>query len=211
MAKYKLLNQDKWPEPYTKGEIYSTERDSYLLEFVANFPDDWELIEENESMEKQIKLSLDTAKKLYVEGGAGKAFALDNYSEEELTKKKLPKSWEELGKIDGYYIDNVSFIWRVYNKPSHASNKNFFATKKQAKSALAMAQLSQLMAVYNGDWVADYSNANEVKIQIICISNKLVTSWSCEQNEFLSFPTAELRDEFLANFKPLIKAYFMID
>ena len=28
---------------------------------------------------------------------------------------------------------------------------------------------------------------------------------------FLTFKTAELRDEFLKNFEPLIKEYFMID
>ena len=55
----------------------------------------------------------------------------------------LPKTWEELNKINGYYISGHS---RIENLDTSVGcidiNKNLFATEEQAKAAIALAQLS---------------------------------------------------------------------
>ena len=49
------------------------------------------------------------------------------------------------------------------------------------------------------------------KMVIINKGNKIIVDVRCDSVSFLTFKTAELRDEFLKNFEPLIKQYFMID
>jgi hypothetical protein len=175
-----------------------------------------EIVNKNSmSTEKTIKLSLEQARKMYGKSPEMDDLLLANFSKEELTKEKLPKQYNELKVTEGFKVIHEYGSTSVQSLPvlmnSRYENRSIFATEKQARSALAMAQLSQLMAIYNNGWIADYSDANQIKIQIICAGNKIVSNWGCTQNEFLSFKTAELRDEFLKNFKPLIKEYFMID
>ena len=70
-------------------------------------------------------------------------------------------------KIKGYFIDHdessIIFFDSEENQFTDdyeigSDFKNIFKTEKQAKSALAYAQLTQLMALpeYNGDWVPDW-------------------------------------------------------
>lgn len=158
-------------------------------------------------MKKTIEIDLTEARKIYGQNAAMDALLLQNFTEKELTKKELPKSWEELERVKGYFIGSSSGIgdWRgVAENP----NKNTFKTKKQAESALAMAQLSQLMAVYNDGWEPDWGNGN-LKYCIWASNNVVVTARSTA-NTFLSFKTLKLRDEFLKNFRPLIEQYFML-
>ena len=70
--------------------------------------------------------------------------------------------WERkfIGKeIDGVYIAYDSYVYKM-GCICNYSEKATFRTEKQAKSALAYAQLTQLMALpeYNGDWVPDWNN-----------------------------------------------------
>ena len=90
-------------------------------------------------------------------------------------------------------------------------HKNVFATKKQAKSAVVMAQLSQLMKVYNGGWEADWYNVNIIKYCIGRKYNNILRNNYTFTYQFLAFKTPEIRDEFLKNFEPLIRQYFMLD
>ena len=67
-----------------------------------------------------------------------------------------------------------------------------------------MAQLSQLLKVYNDGWVADYLN-DEEKFAIIFCSGELTVTLFSKTRNFLTFkdiPTAEL---FLKNFRELIE------
>jgi hypothetical protein len=134
---------------------------------------------------REIKISLETATRWH--NGTDKELkelAVQTYPE--LGKKQLPKSWEELEK-----------------------NRNIFATENQAKShAIAAAQLSQLMAVYNDGWVADWSDDNQKKSTIVYANTKLVVANSKIFKEFLAFKTPELAEEFLENFRNDIETYF---
>ena len=44
---------------------------------------------------RAIKLTLEKAKKFYQKGGEFRDLALSAYTEEELTKVELPKTWED--------------------------------------------------------------------------------------------------------------------
>jgi len=172
---------------------------------------------------KQVFLSLETARKMYnskcIDLGSDfkndclLAFLLDNFTKEELEAKELPKSWEELNVINGYYVqsfinhrnnqeDKISFI-NCYAKDGY---KNTFPTKELAEASLALAQLLQLRDVYNGNWKVDLNNRpNERKFIIRNRFNGVECNFSeIAYNYILSFEKESIRDKFLENFKDLI-------
>jgi hypothetical protein len=75
--------------------------------------------------------------------------ALKKYLEE---NPKLIANWMDLNEVNGYYIDSFSHIEVYENRPVTAENKNVFTTANQAKSALAKAQLTQLLKSYFSGW-----------------------------------------------------------
>lgn len=140
--------------------------------------------------------------KKYFNDEAIKQLLADGFIEV-IQEKQLPKSWEELDLINGYYVNIISKseCRILYNAKPH--NANIFATKEEAEAAIALAQLSQLKKAYNGDWIPDYTD-NEFKFSIFIDSERFQLGVSKSTRSFLSFKTAELRDEFARNFKELI-------
>jgi len=118
-------------------------------------------------------------------------------------KKRLPKNWEELDRVQGYYIQSNS---RVNQSSVSATdeNTNVFATKEQAEAAVAMAQLSQLMKVYNDGWKPDW-NDHEFKYCIYFIGNDIREESLQNSRTFLSFKDEEIRNLFFENFRELIE------
>ena len=109
---------------------------------------------------RNVKITLETAKRWYEQGGEFKEMALSAFTDAELNP--IRNEWESkiLGKdIDGFYISSLSYVIQFKNNCSKRDNATF-KTEKQAKSALAYAQLTQLMALpeYNGDWVPDWND-----------------------------------------------------
>jgi hypothetical protein len=130
------------------------------------------------------------------------AFAKELYPE--LGKKQLPKSWNELEYIQGYYSDRNSVI-NTADTDTEIIHKNVFATKEQAEAAIAMAQLSQLMKVYNDGWEADWSNYNQLKYCIgFTRENLEIDNW-IDYRQFLAFKDNQTAELFLQNFKELIE------
>jgi hypothetical protein len=116
----------------------------------------------------------------------------------------LPKTWKELDKIDGYFVHSGTADIVVTGKVDvTTSNRNIFATDEQAQASIALAQLSQLMQVYNDGWVPDWKNSTW-KYVIYLVNNDININYFAGNSQFLSFKTKELRDEFLENFKDLI-------
>ena len=155
---------------------------------------------------REIKISLETAQRWF--NGADnelKQLALQTYPE--LAKKELPKKWEVLDVIKGFYINNTSIICNSYTA-TIPNNRNVFATFKQAESIIAMAKLSQVMAVYNDGWVADWSNVMQDKWRIVFHLRKPMVEKNIRYKEFLTFKTEELAEEFLTNFREDIETYF---
>ena len=132
---------------------------------------------------------------------------LKEQAEAALPKSRVPDSWRELKEIKGYWLDGDSNIHSAdcINAPRH---RNIFATKSQAKSALAAAQLSQLMKATNGDWVLDWEDIRTAKYCIRRYANRIEgVDWKGTYS-LLAFPSAELRDEFMTKHEALIKQYF---
>ncbi len=118
--------------------------------------------------------------------------------------KKEVKSWKDLEKVEGYWVDDESDIQYHYDT-TDSCNRNFWATEEQAKASIAMAQLSQLMKYYNGDWVADWEDRNQIKYTLHLDKNKIGRHATRDINEFLTFKTSEIRDTFLENHRDLIE------
>jgi hypothetical protein len=129
----------------------------------------------------------------------------ENTTEKEILlkpiKKQLPKTWEELEEVGGYYTNTLSTVLYDSKEGCNMYNRNMFATEAQAKASIAMAQLSQLREVYRQGWKPKtwatvygigYSSAGlEVLVYEYC-------------RVFLSFQSKEISEEFLTNFKDLI-------
>lgn len=117
----------------------------------------------------------------------------------------LPKSWEELEFIDGFFVSSLSDIAKIGNNTTNdENNKNVFPTKEEAEACLALAQLCQLRDRYNSGWKPDWKNEKELKYVIeIFWGNIVKREYDCRY-KVLAFKTEELRDEFLKNFRELI-------
>ena len=118
-------------------------------------------------------------------------------------EKQLPKTWEELKDIKGYYIDAYSIVKPVDGYVNDIS-KNVFPTKELAEAALALAQLLQLRDTYNDGWTPDWKSYY-VKYSIYCDANIITTGNYYEVQEVMTFKTKELRDKFFDNFQSLLE------
>ena len=132
-----------------------------------------------------------------------------------LTLSKIQKRWRdnEYKTISGYYTHTDSRIIYSEDHSNTKENYNLFATKKQAKSALAMAQISQIMANderFGGVVTDDEWCDNNWLYVIIKINNDLEISGSYRY-EYLAFHTEEQANLFLEENEDLIKDYYMMD
>ena len=131
-------------------------------------------------------------------------------------ERKLPKSWEEFCEMykvsdkEFYFDDTCNICNAIENKVSAArypkDDQNLLPDRATAEAVLALCQLIQLRNAFNGDWVPDWKNGDEIK-HIIQFSEEEVCydSWMRVSTSLLYFKTAELREEFLRYFRPLIE------
>ena len=132
-------------------------------------------------------------------------------------KPQLPKTWEEFcenypRKKDECYIDMSCQIVRlVYEIDRYKdSDKNILPSKQAAEAHLALMQLHQLRDCYRQGWIPDWSDC-ENKYCIIYDSVYCNTNYNhsiavhTHTNEFLTFQSREIAQEFLNNFKDLIE------
>lgn len=105
-------------------------------------------------------------------------------------KPLLPKTWLEFVETQNY--DKSQIITRVPQDitPQH----------------IALIQLHKLRDCYRQGWVPDYSDHNSELIwSIIKRRGVLMVGNFVYDSHFLSFPTQELAEEFLNNFRDLIE------
>ena len=120
-------------------------------------------------------------------------------------ENELPTKWEDLKKLKGYYVNDLSEIFKLRNANMSIS-KNLFPTKAEAEACLALSQLCQLRDAYNGEPLAnwcDWSDAN-TKYCICFYEDKICKSKNRGDENILSFKTDKLRDKFAENFEELI-------
>ena len=165
---------------------------------------------------RNVKVSLETAKRWYQQGGEFKEIALSAFTESELNP--IRNEWESKisGKpIYGYLIDSDDSMVCEFEENFRASfdSKCCFKTEKQAKSALAYAQLTQLMTLeeYNGNWIADWTNRNESKYCIVPVEDELNLEVSLEFKQNICFRNKSIAELFLSNNYDLLRQYFELD
>ena len=151
------------------------------------------------------------ADELTIEPKNGKVIDLENsdLSVGKIVFKKkeneLPTKWEDLKKLKGYYVNDLSEIFNLRNANMTIS-KNLFPTKAEAEACLALSQLCQLRDAYNGEPLADWCNWSDANTKYcICFyEDKICKSKNRGDENILSFKTDKLRDKFLENFEDLI-------
>lgn len=132
-------------------------------------------------------------------------------------KKPIIKTYQDLinNQVEcrGYYINTFSTI-KEFSGRRFASNvdRNLAATKKIAKSMLAMAMISQLIPYYGGEInTKEWNNLNINKYVIYKCKEDIHTSVTNYHYYYLAFHTEEQRDEFIKHNEQLVKDYLMID
>ena len=166
---------------------------------------------------KVLNVELDAAEKWYKSGNVElEALALQLFSKEELNSKKV-KTWDDLidTKIpkDSYFIGGASRISKIITNLTFDKryDKSWFIDEKHAKSALAMAQISQLIPYYGGVITdTEWNNSNVIKYVIARRNNSIISESFNIIYHLLAFHTREQRDEFLKNNKQLVMDYFML-
>ena len=140
-----------------------------------------------------------------------KAVWKDNKVVFEDIKPQLPKTWEEFcknysRKKDECYIDMSCQIVRLVYEIDRDkdSDKNLLPSKQAAEAHLALMQLHQLRDCYRQGWIPDWKN-NYPKYSIVRKDKQYSIAYYLGTPCFLSFPTCEIAEEFLNNFRDLIE------
>lgn len=131
----------------------------------------------------------------------------EEISAEDILKIKvehLPKTWEEFCKNNPVsekeaYIEYDGKITTTSSLPRDSMlDQNTLPSYEAAKAHRALMQLHQLRNCYRGSTFSMYwySIIRKGESDLIVVQ---------DNNRFLSFPTRELAEEFLSNFKDLIE------
>ena len=125
------------------------------------------------------------------------------------SKKELPKTWFEcLYKYKGdlEYIHNSTS-----NIAPHVANGFFLECDKNllpkglGKPVLALMQLLVCREVYRQGWKPNWKDDKEIKYCIERVENYITKETYELTATVLSFQSAEIRDQFLENFRDLIE------
>ena len=118
------------------------------------------------------------------------------------------RSWEEYCKRikgkDSYYFS----VFTDKVKHSHFDCIHILSEsedKEDAEAFVAFDKLRKLRKNWVGEWKPDYKNSNEAKFTIIAAENEISKGEHYKVGSSMSFPTEEMRDEFLDCFKDLLE------
>ena len=151
---------------------------------------------------RQIELSLDTAKRLYEQGGEYRDIALTAFKEHELIGDRLPKTWDEYCIKHGEVGDKIK---ASLNTAYTTINKYTFSDYKQAQAHIALMKLHLLRDEYRQDWLPDCEDENQDKYVILSSKGERHVAYCQSTSRFLSFQDKERAKEFLTNFRELIE------
>ena len=154
---------------------------------------------------RQIEISLDTAKRLYEQGGEYRDIALTAFKEHELIGGRLPKTWDEYCAKHGEVGDKIK---ASLNTAYMTINKYTFSDYKQTEAHIAIMKLHLLRDEYRNGWLpcfGDNSKKYGIKWNMIAGKTRLVIAQHTYDSDSLSFPTYELAEEFLTNFREIIE------
>lgn len=140
------------------------------------------------------------------------------FKKKEYKKEQQVKTWTDLiGKKmpnSSKYINAFSCILSGEIGPKHFNNRedrNYFIDEKHAKSALAMAQISQLMPYYGGAVTDEEWGDSTTKYIIYRKYSEIELRNATNIFHFLAFHTKEQRDSFYRYNKQLVRDYLRLD
>ena len=151
---------------------------------------------------RQIELSLDTAKRLYEQGGEYRDIALTAFKEHELIGDRLPKTWDEYCIKHGEVGDKIK---ASLNTAYMTINRYVFSDCKQAQAHIAKMKLHLLRNEYRRGWMPEWGNIDESKFVIEMAGNELTVENYGITGHFLAFQDEITANEFLTNFRELIE------
>ena len=141
-----------------------------------------------------------------------KAVWKDNKIVFEDIKPPLPKTWDEfceqnLIKRGEYFLNSFSTSEQgtcetIRHKDS---DRNILPNKQATEQHLALMQLHQLRDCYRQGWTPDWNNSIQNKYVIYNLEGKFTISPYYCHRHFLAFQNEKRAEEFLYNFRDLIK------
>ena len=151
---------------------------------------------------RQIELSLDTAKRLYEQGGELRDLAIGAFGDKMLIGDRLPKTWDEYCIKHGEDGDKIK---ASLNTAYMTINKHIFSDYKQAQAHIAKMKLHLLRDDYRIGWVPEWGNIDESKFSIEMVGNEFTVENYGITRHFLAFQDKKRANEFLTNFRELIE------
>lgn len=130
-------------------------------------------------------------------------------------KKQVINTWKDIKRIEGCFINNYSEIRKLelpINKDCF--DRNVFISERYAKSALALAQISQLMPYYGGEITdEEWKNVRLKKYGVLFYNSKIATNIYYDTKQMIGFHTEEQVNKFLSfpENVQLIKDLYMVD
>lgn len=123
-------------------------------------------------------------------------------------KKKIEVNcWEDLKHASGVYIAEDSRLNSTPIGLVRPHNKNIFLNEKYAKSALALAQISQLLPYYDTDV---YWNILDPKYCICRVKKEIAILPFAKHYHILAFNTLSEAERFLKHNEQLVKDFYML-
>ena len=122
-------------------------------------------------------------------------------------ENKRARSWKEycekMKDKDSYIVDMSSKVRT--SKFLSAPVVGEFEDKEDAMTFAAFSKLLSLRKNWVGEWKPDWKNKKQWKFSIISDTDKIEKGIGRTLSRSLSFPTEEMRDEFIEAFKDLLE------
>lgn len=150
---------------------------------------------------RNIKITLDTARRLYEQGGEVKDIALCAFTEQELVGDRLPKTWDE-------YCDQLKKNESVKVKVNIQllrETLRLMMDYTYADKHVAMVKLHILRDEYRNGWKPDWKDRNLGKYVIESSEGECYVAKYKHISSFLAFQDEKIANEFLTNFRELIE------
>ena len=151
---------------------------------------------------RQIELSLDTAKRLYEQGGEYRDIALTALKEHELISDRVPKTGDEYCAKHGEVGDKIK---ASLNTAYMTINRYVFSDCKQAQAHIAKMKLHLLRDEYRQGWKPNWKDSEHKKYVIQSSEGKYYVDDYYNISTFLAFQDEKQAKEFLTNFRELIE------
>lgn len=121
-------------------------------------------------------------------------------------------TWDDIKYIKGVFISLDSSL-RSVESAKDEMDKNIFHSERCAKSALALAQISQLMPYYGGEITNEEWKNDEWKYCVLMDKWGITLHTAVQVKYLIAFHTKEQRARFLSfpENVQLVKDFYMVD